>query len=141
MSMRLIIAALPFSGAGQFSGRIPQVGNLHSVALGFVVGVGNSKRQIEEKWRLGVPGDEIQGLLREQVVRIDDPFCRHPTTKFASGHGGNHVGQRHFALVAPKEVGVVVVGVYLIQIAEEGIEAFLVGNAAGPRPRPTPTCR
>ena len=84
-----------------------------------------------------MPGDEIQGLLREQVVGIDDSFRRHAAAEFASGHGRNHVGQRHLGLVAPEKVGIVVVGVHLVQIAEEVIEALLLGMPlvpASPRP-------
>ena len=104
-----------------------EVGNLHAIGLCFVVGMRNRERQIEKERRLGVVRDEIQRLLGEQLLGIDDFLGGHATAEFLSGDGRDDVGQRHLRLVAPEEIGIVVVGMVLVQVAEPVVEAFLLG--------------
>ncbi len=118
---------MPLLRVGPVLVRVGTVGrHFHALLARLVVRVGDREGQVEEERLILVPLDELQGLRREQIVRVLDALRRD-----AAGRVDrlDLVGQQYLLLVAPEVVGIVVVGVGLIQVAEPVIEALLVRNA------------
>ncbi len=113
---------------------LPVVGHLLAVAGGglrLVVGVGDRDRQVQEEGLRAALVDPAQGRVHDHVVRVLDPGARPARSLLVLLLGD--VAQRHAGLVAEEERGVVVVGVALVEVAEEGVEAHAVRVAGGAR--------
>ena len=85
------------------------------------------QRQIQEEGGLSSLADPLQGLAHDHVVRVLIPLrCPAPVEATVDPlHPLDLVAQENPIEAAPKEFGVIVVSVDLIQVAEEGVEALL----------------
>ena len=94
--------------------------------LGVIVGQVDEERPI-----LRLPLDEREGFVREQIGRVihalggraDQISGRMPPLGMF-----HHVGQLHALLIPPQEIGIVVVGVVLIEITEKIVKTLQVGD-------------
>src|SRR5262249_15136963 len=86
--------------------------------------------EIKEKRLARLLGDKLQRLLGEQVVRIYALLRRDALL--------DDVAERDLFLVAPQVVGIVVVRVDLVEVAEEVVKPLAVGDAGAARLPQTP---
>ena len=98
------------------------------VAISLVVGVRDDRAPIEEEGAGLMLGDELEGFVGEEIIGIEQTVAG--VTAAVVADGGDVVGQGDFGFVAPEELGEVVVGVVLAEVAEEVIEAMVAGQAA-----------
>ena len=93
---------------------------------GFVVGVRDRQGEVEEEGRVLLFLHPGQRLAHDQVVGVLVAL-RRPTAleaAIAAGRPLDLVPERHLLQTAPEELRVVVVGVDLVEVAEEGVEAL-----------------
>ncbi len=104
-----------------------EIGDFHAEFAGLVVGVGDGEGEVEEERTGGVFADETECIGREEVMAV---VLADGSDAGAGGEGvAQDVGEFDPGFVPPEEGWVMVVGVVLVEIAEEVVEAMSGGQA------------
>src|SRR5262249_60308759 len=78
--------------------------------------------EVEEEGPILVSVNERQRFLGQQVVTVLDLLRRHSLAKLTGAR--HYILQRHTLLVAHEEAGVIVMGMVLVEVTVERIEAL-----------------
>lgn len=115
-------------------GELAEVGHFHALIAGLVVGMGHVHGEIEEKGLLVLLPNEAESVLREEVGSVIYLLHRHPAARLrklrvlpALPLRSHFVLQLFHLAVADEELGIEIVSVPHVDVAEEMVEAYVVG--------------
>jgi hypothetical protein len=101
---------------------IGDVGAVFEFAGSFVVGVWDDEVPVEEERTVLVIGDERKDLVGEEIIGKETGFGG--VTGAVAADGSDEIGQGDALFVVPQEIGEMIVGMTLVEVAEEQIETL-----------------
>ena len=124
---------LPFIGIGPRPiGVVAVIGHFLAIAqcaASFIVGMRNRHRPKQKERPLSICAHKVDRLACDQIMTVFNFLRRIATGRVWLRVVGYYILQRDSLRIAPQKIGIVVVGVRLVEIAVEVVEALIVGQA------------